>query len=136
MPLSAQEAFKVGFLARCVQDGLSPDQMLDRVKAASDMLEKRAVLNALVSGAGGMMGGAARTLASYGLPAALAAPPILGGLGGYALAKATDMDDTDADSIKNQELVEEYRRQAERLKRQKAVRDYTQEVRHSSRPFM
>lgn len=65
-----------------------------------------------------------------------AAPPILGGLAGYGIAKATDVDDTDADAIKNQELVEEYRRQAERLQRQKAVRDYTKEVKHTGRVFM
>lgn len=136
MPLSDREAFKVGFLQRCVRDGLTPDQMLDRVKAAGDMLEKRAFVGGLLSGAAGAATGASKTLAGYGIPLALAAPPIIGGLGGYALAKATDVDDTDATAIKNQELVEEYRRQADRLKRQKAVRDYTKEVKHTGRVFM
>ena len=134
--LTPQEAFKVGFLARCVQDGLSPDQMLDRVKQASDMLEKHAFLGGLLGGAAGAVGGAAKTMAGYGLPLALAAPPILGGLGGYALAKATDVDDTDVDAIKNRELVDELNRQTSQLKRQKTVRDYTKEVRHASRPLM
>lgn len=134
--LTDKEAFKVGFLARCVHDGLTPDQMLARVKQASDMLEKRAFIGGLLSGAAGAVGGAAKSIAGYGIPLALAAPPILGGLAGYGLAKATDIDDTDVDAIKNQELVEEYRRQAERLKRQKAVRDYTKQVQHTGRPFM
>lgn len=134
--LTDKEAFKVGFLARCVQDGLTPDQMLARVKLATDMLEKRAFIGGLLSGAAGAVGGAAKSVAGYGVPLALAAPPILGGLAGYGLAKATDIDDTDVDAIKNQELVEEYRRQAEALKRQKAVRDYTKEVKHTGRVFM
>lgn len=136
MPLSDKDAFKVGFLQRCVQDGLTPDQMLLRVKTAGELLEKRAFLGGLLGGAAGAVGSAGKTMAGYGIPLALAAPPILGGLAGYGLAKATDVDDTDADAIKNQELVEEYRRQAERLQRQKAVRDYTKEVKHTGRVFM
>jgi hypothetical protein len=136
MSLSPKEMFKVAFLARCVHDGLSPEQMLSRVKLATDMLEKRAFIGGLLGSAAGAVGGAAKGIAGYGIPLALAAPPILGGLAGYGLAKATDVDDTDVDAIKNQELVEEYRRQAERLKRQKSVRDYTKEVQTSGRMFM
>lgn len=136
MPLTSQEAFKVGFLARCVRDGLTPDQMLTRVKAAEALLEKRAFLGGLLGGAAHAAGGVAKGLAGYGVPLALAAPPILGGLAGYGLAKATDVDDTDVDSIKNQELVNEYRRQAEEMRRRRAVRDYSREERPTRRPLM
>lgn len=132
MPLTPQESFKVGFLARCAHEGLTPDQMLDRVKRAGDMLEKRSLFDSLVHGAGGV----AKGLAGYGIPMALAAPPILGGLGGYALAKATDVDDTDVDAIKNQELVDEYQRQSQRIKRQNDVRAYAKEPKHHSRALM
>lgn len=132
MPLTAQEAFKVGFLARCVRDGQTPDQILARVKQAAALLEKRAFLGGLLDAAGG----AAKSVAGYGLPLALAAPPVLGGLGGYALAKATDVDDTDVDDVKNREIVDELRRQTEALRRQKAVRDYRKDVRPAARPLM
>ncbi len=135
MPLTPQEAFKVGFLERCVQDGLSPDQMLSRVKQARDMLEKRALFG-LVDRGLDAAGGLAKGLASYGTVAALAAPPILGGLGGYALAKGTDIDDTDVNDIKNRELIDEYQRQAAELKRRKSVRSYKQERGQSGRVFM
>lgn len=132
MPLDAQQAFKVGFLTRCVQDGLNPEQMLERVKQAQDMLEKRAFLGSLLN-LGGSVG---KGLASYGIPAALAAPPILGGLGGYALAKATDVDDTDVEEIKNRELVAEYQRQAERLRHQNDARKYKSEKPATGRAFL
>jgi len=136
MPLTAQEAFKVGFLARCVSDGLSPDQMLSRVKQAQDMLEKRAFLGGIANSAIGAAGGVAKSMAGYGIPLALLAPPALGGLAGYGLAKATDVDDTDVNEIKQKELVEEYQRQAEKLKRQKLVRGYTKERHQTGRMFM
>jgi len=136
MPLNPQEAFKVGFLARCVQDGLSPEQMLYSVKQAAVLFEKKAFLGNLLGSAASTVGGAAQGLAGYAIPAALIAPPVLGGLAGYGLAKATDIDDTDVDDIKNRELLQEYRRQAEKLRRQKAVRDYRQERTNTGRVFM
>lgn len=134
--LTAKEAFKVGFLAKCAEDGLTPDQMLARVKQAKDALEKRAFIGGLLGSAAGAVGGAAKSVAGYGIPLALAAPPILGGLAGYGLAKATDVDDTDVDDIKNRELVEEYKRQAEKLKQQAAVRRYKQDRATTGRPLM
>lgn len=134
--LTPQEAFKVGFLARCARDGLTPPQMLARVKLAGDLLEKHAVLGGLMGGAAGAAGGVANRVAGLGIPLALAAPPIVGGLGGYALARMTDVDDTDVDAIKNQELVDEYRRQAEALRRRRAVRDSKPEHRPAARPLL
>ncbi len=136
MPLTPQEAFKVGFLAKCAEDGLTPDQMLARVKQAHDLFEKRAFIGDMLGSAAGAAGGLAKGLAGYGVPLALAAPPILGALGGYGLAKATDVDDTDVDAIKNRELVEEMRRQAEKLRRQRDIRLYKQERGGGGRPLM
>lgn len=132
MPLTPHEAFKVGFLARCVRDGLTPDQMLGRAKFAADLLEKEGFLGSLI----GAAGNAARGLGSYALPLAIAAPPVLGGLGGYALAKATDVDDTDVDDIKGQEVLEEYRRQADRLRRMRAAREARVQDKPSARPLI
>lgn len=132
MPLTSREAFKVGFLARCAQDGLSPDETYARVKLACDTLEKRAILGTVID----KTFSTGKGLAGYAVPAALLAPPVLGGLGGYALAKATDVDDTDVDAIKSRELIEEYRRQASRLRRQAAIRAYAQKAQPPGRAFM
>lgn len=141
MPLSAQDAFKVGFLARCVEAGLDADQTLAAVKRAGDLFEKQAFLGNLISTTAGKVmdvgKGALGATAAYGLPLAVAAPPILGGLTGYGLARATDVDDTDVAAIKDQEVVDELRRQAARLRRERAVRDFRQANRGvSARPLM
>ena len=137
--LTAQEAFKIGFLSRCVEDQLTPDQMLMVVKRASDLLEKNAVLG-VFSGLGGKMldvgKGVAGGALNYGIPLAVAGPPIVGGLAGYGLARATDIDQTDIDEIKDREVIDAYRRETERLKRQKSVREYAKSKATSGRIFL
>lgn len=135
MPLTAQEAFKVGFLGRCVEAGLSPTQTVEAVKRAADLMEKRAFFGEKLLGTAlgktvDVGKGVASGLLGYGLPLAAIAPPVVGGLAGYGLAKATDIDDTDVQEIKDRELADELRRQAARLRRQKAVRDF----RHANQP--
>ena len=122
MPLTTKEAFKVAFLARCVEDRLTPDEMLERVKSASAAFEKDAILGTLVDKGLGALQGTASALGHYGIPLAIAAPPVLGGMAGYGLAKMTDIDDTDVSEIQNRELVDEYRRQAEGLRNEAAAR--------------
>lgn len=112
--LTPREAFKVGFLARCAEEGLSPDQIAARVKFAAD---KFAGLMDAAAGLG-------KSVVGTGLPLALLAPVALGGMAGYGLSRATDIDDTDVAEIKNQELLDSYAQETARLKRQKAVRDF------------
>lgn len=121
MPLTSREAFKCGFLARCAEDGLSPEGMLRRAKAAR---EKVAVLGTLINKTVDVGKGVVDASLGWGIPLALAAPPILGGIGGAALAKATDIDDQDVEDIKDKELLDEYRRQTAQLRRHRLVRDY------------
>jgi len=120
--LTEKEAFALGFVQRCVADGLSPTQIADRVKQAEDviqsalhMAEKRA---GLIDGTANALG----NMASTAIPFALAAPPIVGGLGGYALSRATDVDDTDVEDIKTNEIIDTYRAEAEKLRRAKQLR--------------
>lgn len=134
--LTAQEAFKVGFLARCVEDGLSPERMLQSVKVAADLMEKRAFLGTLVEKGLDAVKGVGGAALQYGVPLAVAAPPILGGMAGYGLAKATDIDDTDVADVKSHELIDEYRRQAEAVRRRQASRDRRPEHRPSPRMYM
>lgn len=134
--LTPREAFKAGFLTRCASDGMTPEQMLGAVKLAAEMFEKRAVVGTVVGQGIDAAKGLAGGLLRMGVPLAIAAPPILGGLGGYALAKATDIDDTDVEAIKNRELVDEYERQTEGLARRRAVRDRRQDIQRPGRALI
>lgn len=140
MPLTAQEAFKVGFLSRCVEAQLSPEQTYQAVKTATDLFIKGASITGLLGTALDKTldvgKGVAGHALSYGIPAALAAPPILGGVAGYGLARATDVDDTDVAEIKNRELIQELRRQADKLRRQKTTRDFSARNQPHGRPLL
>lgn len=120
--LTAMEAFKVGFLARCVEDRLSPAQIQVSAEKAAALMTKSASITGLLSSALAAGGGAAKTMLGYGLPIALAAPPIAGGVLGYGLARSTDIDDTDIGEIKDREVIDELRRQTETLNRNRASR--------------
>jgi hypothetical protein len=126
--MTPREAFKIGFMSRCVEDGLSLDQAQERVKHAEDLLEKTAgVVGDFASIPGKMLDLAKPVLSSglgYGIPALAAAPPVLGGIAGYTLGTMGDVDETDVDEIKQRELIAELKRQTARLKRSKKVKDY------------
>lgn len=110
--LSRKDAFKVGFLSRCVEQGMSLTDIHGAVKEAHEKLA--AISDKLVD--------AASTGLKWGIPSLLAAPPILGGLAGYTAARLGDIDDRDVDDVKGQELIGEYQRQTERLNREKKTR--------------
>lgn len=135
MPLSSREAFKVGFLARCAVLGLSHEETMAAVKQAS---EKNALLG--LEAIPGKFLDMARSLGStalgWGIPLALAAPPMVGGLAGYGLAKATDISDKDVEDVKNQEVMDEYKKQTARLRRQRAIRDYYAARKQTGRIFL
>lgn len=126
--MSPKDAFKVGFLSRCVEEGRSIEEIPPLVKAA---LEKVAFLKDLLGGAKSL----GSTALSVGAPMALAAPPLLGGVAGYTAAKLTDVDDTDVNEIKKRELIEELQRQTDRLTRERAIRDYRQQRQKTGRIF-
>ncbi len=134
--LTASEAFKVGFLARCVEDGLTPDRIAASVKTAADLMEKDAILGGLLGQVADFGKGAVGAAAKYGIPAAIAAPPMLGAAGAYGLSRLTDIDDRDVEDVKNREVVEEYARQTEKLRRHKAVKEYLKSRQKTGRIFM
>lgn len=131
--LSPKDSFRVGFLARCADAGMTPEQTLSAVESAR---EKVAGVISTIAGktmdaAKGVAGG----LAGWGIPLAIAAPPMLGVLGGMGLAKATDIDDTDVEDVKSQEVTEELDRQADALRRQQAAREYRRALSGRGRRF-
>lgn len=125
--MNAREAFKYGFMSRCVEAGLTtPAEMLGRVKAAG-ILDALG-FGAVSEGVKGLFGGA-KELVGTGGPllgaAALGLPPALGAVGGYTASKLSDISDVDVDEAKKQELINEYRSQSERLRREGALRRFT-----------
>ncbi len=125
--MTDRDAFKLGFLARCVEAGQKPEDMLKEAQTALDLVKNAGVVDAL-SGLGtkalDLGAGAAKGLLSFGIPAAAMAPPALGAVAGYGAARMSDIGDTDVAEIRSQELIDQYRRESERLRRQKAVKDY------------
>lgn len=132
MPLTPEEAFKVGFLLRCADEGLTPDETAERVKRASAM-EKAAfpfvtpLVTALGSGvASGItsLPGKALGVAGAVLPAAAiaaTATPALAGAGaGYLAARATSSDNDDLEQAKQDEIEGEYYRLAQEARRNAA----------------
>ena len=111
-----RQAFKFGFLNRCAAEGLSPEQALARARQGR---EKLAGLGHILGAVAGSMTNAGKTVAdkalSVGVPAALAGPPILGGLAGLTAARMTATDDTDPADVRDREKIDTYRREAMRL---------------------
>lgn len=128
MSLSPQEAFRVGFVARCIENGLTD---LDQIAAAA--AQARAKVASFADAAVSVGKAVLSPLLSYGLPLAAIAPPVVGGLAGYGLARATDVDDTGVADIKQQELLRAYKTETDKLKRQKALRAYRQAVARHAR---
>ena len=131
--LTNAEAFKVGFLSRCVEEGLSIEEAHGRVKMAVDKL---AGLTDLPGKFLDLLRPVISTGLGYGMPDALVAPQIRGGSAGYTAGKMADVDDTDVGEIKKQELKSEYNRLAKKLVRDKKVRDYRATRKRTGRVFL
>lgn len=121
-------AFKVGFLRKCAELGLTRTETLAAVKLARAQLATAAAnaqvkeaLTELVSrpleAAYDVGGHLLKSLGNLGLATAIAGPPVLGAGLGYGLSRATDISDEDVDAVKKRELIDEYLRQAQRLRR-------------------
>jgi len=106
--MEPREAFKIGFMARCVEEGLSHEKTAELMeKAASSTLS-----SLLEFGKGVIIPAAA---------VAAAAPPTLGGLAAYFKNKTMDSDSDDIEEIKQKEMADSYRRMADQLRRAKAL---------------
>lgn len=103
--LDERTAFKMGFLTRCMEEGLAGDDLQERIKAAT-------------------IGGAIGTLVggTVGLP--LAAGLGLGGLAGMGWAHATNPETPDPETSKIKELEQAYKIQAARMRARRALKEY------------
>ena len=129
--LSSQEAFKLGFLSNCVEKGLSIEQMRAEVKQASDQLDfmvKQAdpssIIAAPIAPIVDDAGDVVKTTANLALASLLLAPPALGAAGGILHSNLSDIDEEDVEDVKKRELVDEYQRQAKRLRQTAKTRNY------------
>jgi len=116
--MNTKEAFKVGFLHKCAEDGLTPEQTFARAKKATAMMKVAGAGAELLGGAKDVVGGAGSLLWRLGLPAALLGPPAVGALGGYGIAQLGE-ETFDAEEAKKRELVAAYERASQQLERSK-----------------
>ena len=106
--MNSHEAFKIGFLCRCADEGLTPEQTAVRIKQAATLPKQAGWLKDIFSPAAWT----ARRLGQL----AIAGPPALVVLGGYALSKAKE-DTFDVDEAKRDEELTEYQRAIDQLAR-------------------
>lgn len=142
MPLTDDQAFKVGFLYKCAQLGLTIDETHDRIKQAISTIKSRqktasvpwwafpfAYMGGKAMELGGQVAGAIPGAASLAATGAIAAPVLAGGAGGYLAAKATTGDGKSlVDDAKQDEIVGEYERLADEARRRakiKKIQDLT-----------
>lgn len=138
MDVSEKESFRLGFLTRCAEEGLTGDALDGRIKAAAEM--EKTALWPLVYGAGILgLGGYAMHRAGVGgigkgidgavsgagtLMGLAPAAGLLGGAAlGYGAARVTEPNVTD-DDIKAQELADTYRIYAQRMRANRKARRY------------
>ena len=137
--LTQREAFKFAFMARCIEEGITDPAEMQKVAAATIYKLQGTQKQAIIDIPGKVIDTAkdwGGKLLSLGIPLALAAPPILGAGAGYAMSRATDIDDHDVEEVKRQELIDELRRQSAKAKRNQAARTYSQQRKQTGRIFM
>jgi hypothetical protein len=135
--MQVHEAFKLGFLSRCVEEGMSPEQTHGLSKMAASLFEKQALIN-LPSPMGEVNNAvsAAGSIAPY-LVAGLAIPPAIGGIAAYFANQAADTEGSRGiENIKRQELQDTYERLAGQLQRQKERQDYKAKRKSTGRIFL
>lgn len=104
--------FKLGFLTRCAEEGLTGDALAARLARVGAFNEKAAGVVGDIATAGGTMAG---------IP--IAGSLLAGGALGYGAAKLT-APKLDEDEMKNQELVNTYKVMAARARARRKLREY------------
>lgn len=133
-------AFKAAFISECISSGY------DTIEKIAGLVQEKQAEFAIpgVSDAMKAVMVPAEFALKWGLPAAglaglaaLAAPPVIGAMGGHVAARMEDaaFSDFDTDAAKKQELIDEYRRQAEKLRREKGYRQQMAAVAQKGKLF-
>ncbi len=136
--MQVQEAFKIGFLSRCVEEGLSSENTHKLAKMAATLFEKEALINVSPTGEARNAVGILRDAAPY-LLAGLAIPPALGGAAAYLANTAMETGgnaEQGVATVKREELQTTYERLTAQLQRQKELRDYKSKRKSTGRVFL
>lgn len=120
MPLTEREAFKVGFMLRCADEGLSPAQTQDRVEKAAHFLKRANVSPLVPSGLSHLVPQDPIRFKAM-VNASLAVPMALGAVGGYGAHKMT-ASDIDEEDVRKQELIDELRHWTRRAQEQQKAK--------------
>ena len=112
--MTPKEAFRFGFLARCVEEGLSSAQTQQIIKRAFALSD----------------------VAKFTWPLA-AIPPTLGAAAAVLKNRALDTEDQGfTEDVQQQELAETYRRMSEQLRRQSQMRAYKKKRTRAGQIFL
>jgi hypothetical protein len=123
--ISAQDAFKLGFLARCAEEKLTGDDLESRLQKIAEFNEKSALLGVkfdpqsvnLLGTAGSGLGQALQ----MGIAVPFGASILGGGALGYGLGKVTEPR-VDEDEMRAKELAATYKLYADKAKARRKVR--------------
>ena len=110
--MTDREAFKIGFLTKCAESGLTRAETEERIKQAHAMIKMGQWLGLeFLSGL--------PAAATKALMLAAIVPPVAGSVGGYMLAKSQNRPYSKEMARKDEELAEYYRAmdQLERARR-------------------
>jgi len=127
--MNDKESFKIGFLMKCAEEGLTSSQVESRIMQKVEMIKKAEGVS-MIKKADGVLEGinpigggwdVIKTVMGKAWPLALAAPWAIGGLGGYAVSKAQD-DIYSVEEAKKREEIAEYYRAIDQLKRSKRTK--------------
>jgi len=113
--MTDKEAFKIGFLLKCAEEGLSEEQVERRII-------KKSFMGLDVGKWVDRAGHTAKWVADKAFWPAMIAPPLAGIAGAYALSKAQD-DTHDVEEAKKREEISAYRRAVDQLNRSSRKRD-------------
>lgn len=124
--MTPEDAYKVGFLLRCADEGLTQDEILVRVRQARGISKEAlwpsvaAATGSGVANMGGRAMAAVPSLLQAGTVLGLGLPLAGGAAAGYTLAKATNNNKNDVEEAKQDEIEGEYYRLAQEARRNAA----------------
>ncbi len=133
-------SFKAAFLAAAVGEGWTPEETKEAALALCEELATPSQVKAAFAKTFDKLqeagsDAAINTAKLVGLTAAFA-PPVIGAGLGWLGAKATDVDDTDVEQRRQQEIVAEYKRLTEQARRNVDAKRYALNRKVTGRVFV